>query len=289
MATIHLHNPNTARFDEFASDSAWADVPFWMLNMFAYQPGDAAADANRAYIESMQGILAEVGAKVIMQARVARTVIGERSWEAAAIVEYPSPRAFYEMATSAPLEAASELRRASFRDQFLIPISALWMPDFGPEKPVNARAAIRHWSVDEVAQSNNAFIGGHATQASSVQAEGLVSDDRFRDGAVWMLNLLKYAPDGGKERHEAYTAGGGNSFPGGSLGRQFGLRVVYSARQTFASLIGSTDWDSVAIVAYPSRDHFLTMGSNPDYIALHEGRKAGLRETYIVAMQPRLP
>ncbi len=81
MPTIHLHNPNTARFDEFASDSAWAGVPFWMLNTFAYHPGDAAADANRAYLESMQGILAEVGAKVVMQARVARTVIGERSWE----------------------------------------------------------------------------------------------------------------------------------------------------------------------------------------------------------------
>ena len=72
MPTIHLHNPNTARFDEFASDSAWADVPFWMLNAFAYHPGDAAADANRAYLESMQEILAEVGAKVVMQACVAR-------------------------------------------------------------------------------------------------------------------------------------------------------------------------------------------------------------------------
>ncbi len=86
----------------------------------------------------------------------------------------------------------------------------------------------------------------------------------------------------------SHFAGGGNNFPGGSLGWQFGLRVVYSARRTFASLIGSTDWDSVAIVAYPSRDHFLSMGLNADYIALHEGRKAGLSETYIVAMQPRL-
>ena len=100
-----------------------------------------------------------------------------------------------------------------------------------------------------------------------------------------MLNLLKYAPDGGKAQHDAYVAGGGNTFPGGSLGRQFGLRIAYSARRTYGSLIGASDWDSVAIVAYPSRDHFLTMGGNADYIRLHEGRKAGLAQTYIVAMR----
>ena len=92
MATVHLHNPNTARFDEFVNDSEWAGAPFWMLNTFAYHAGDAAAEANRAYGNSMQGILSDVGARIVMQARVARTVIGERSWEAAAVVEYPSLR-----------------------------------------------------------------------------------------------------------------------------------------------------------------------------------------------------
>ncbi|MCZ6888202.1 MAG: hypothetical protein O7H39_06875 [Gammaproteobacteria bacterium] len=288
MATVHLHNPNTARFDEFVDDSEWAGEPFWMLNTFAYHPGAAAAEANRAYGNSMQGILSDVGARIVMQARVARTVIGERSWEAAAVVEYPSPQAFYEMATSAALEAASGQRQTAFRDQFLIPISAGWMPGFDPDKPVNARGDIRTWSSSDLADTDNAFVGDHPTQASSEQAADLVSDERFRDTPVWMLNLLKYAPDGGKQKHDAYAAGGGNDFPGGSLGRQFGLRVVYSARRTFASLIGSTDWDSVAMVGYPSRDHFLSMGANPNYIALHEGRKAGLSETYIVAMQSRL-
>ena len=103
-----------------------------------------------------------------------------------------------------------------------------------------------------------------------------------------MINLLKYAPDDGKAKHDAYVAGGGNDFPGGSLGRRFGLRVTYSARRTFRSLIGQTAWDSVAIVAYPSRDHFLTMRGNADYIRLHEGRKAGLSETYIIALRPSL-
>jgi len=41
VATIHLHAPNTARFEEFSRDPQWADKPFWMLNTFAYHPGKA--------------------------------------------------------------------------------------------------------------------------------------------------------------------------------------------------------------------------------------------------------
>ena len=102
-----------------------------------------------------------------------------------------------------------------------------------------------------------------------------------------MLNLLKYT-GGDSAQHDAYVAAGGQSFPGGSLGRQFGLRVAYSARATFPTLIGDIDWDSVAMVAYPSVHHFLTMGAHPDYIRIHRGRIEGLERTSIVAMQPRV-
>ena len=288
MRTIHLHNPNTADMEAFAADGEWADSPFWMLNTFAFHGGDAARDANRAYSERMVEILVGVGAHMVIRAPVARTLIGERVWEAAAVVEYPSPRAFWEMATSTELAAASSFRIAAFRDQFLIPISRGWMPGFDPDKPVRARAEITNWSADDVARTDNAFVGGHPTQAAPAQAVDFVTDAAFAAGPVWMLNLLRYAPDHGKEKHDAYVEGGGNNFPGGSLGQQYGLRVVYSARRTYRTLIGSPHWDAVAIVAYPSRDHFLTMGAHADYIALHEGRKAGLAETYIIAMQPRL-
>ena len=66
MATVHLHNPNTARFDEFVKDSEWVGAPFWMLNTFAYHSGAAAADANRAYGNSMREILTDVGARMVI-------------------------------------------------------------------------------------------------------------------------------------------------------------------------------------------------------------------------------
>jgi uncharacterized protein (DUF1330 family) len=284
---IHLHEPNAEVFEAFGKDEVWSGKPFWMLNTFAYHSGEQAANAQREYGQCMASILEDVGARVIMHAPAARTVIGPRQWVASAIVEYPSPEAFLAMATSPALAAASKFRRIAFADQFLIPIAAGWMPGFDLDKTVHARSPINQWGSADIRNTPNAFVGKHHTQASTDSAEAFVSDNDFAGNKpVWMLNLLKYASDGGKRRHDAYVAGGGNDFPGGSLGRQFGLRVVYSARRTFESLIGATDWDTVAIVSYPSRNHFLTMGGNEHYIEIHEGRKAGLSETYIIALRP---
>lgn len=282
-----MHEPNVDAFEALADDGVWADKPLWMLNIFAYHSGDEAREANRHYARLMSDILASVGARVVMQAPVALSLIGPKPWQAAAIVEYPSPAAFLTMATSNALADASDVRRAAFADQFLIPVSAGWMPGFDPDKPVRPRVDATAWTPQDL-DTPNAFIGDHHAQASVESAREFVGDARLDQGPVWMLNLMKYAPGVGKSAHDGYVAGGGDNFPGGSLGRQFGLRVVYSARRTGRSLIGATDWDSIAIVSYPSRDYFLTMGANADYIALHEGRKAGLQETYIIAMRAKL-
>lgn len=151
---------------------------------------------------------------------------------------------------------------------------------------MNARGDIGSWTPGHLGDVETAFVGPHHTQATDSQAEGLVSDERLRGKSVWMLNLLKYEPDGGKARHDAYVESGGNDFPGGNLGRQYGVRLAYPSRRAFRTLIGETDWDSVAIATYPSPDHFLSMGANTDFIRLHEGRETGLADTYIVAMQP---
>lgn len=284
----HLHNPNEAAMARFARKPGWQDRPFWMLNTFRYKPGEAAAAAASSYGKRMQPILADAGAHLVMQAPVTRTAIGEREWGAAAIVAYPHPEAFHNMATGAALEAAARDRIASFADQYLIPMSPRWIPAFDPDAPVRPRSDVRTWDRASLAATPNAFVGEHPTQMSLDRAVALLDDPRFDHGQpVWMLNLLRYAAGDGKRLHDNYVAAGGQSFPGGSLGRQFGLRVVYSARATFDTLIGDVNWDSVAIVQYPSVHHFLTMGANEHYIHAHQGRIDGLAQTYIIAMQPR--
>ena len=280
----HLHNPNEATMGRFARNREWRARPFWMLNTFRYLPGDAATQAARSYGRQMRSILAGVGAHVVMQAPVARTAIGDRDWGAAALVAYPDPEAFHTMATSTALADTSRDRIASFADQYLIPVSPGFLPGYAPDAPVRPRADIRTWDRASLETTPNAFIGDHHTQMSAGRAAALLDDPRFdHTQPVWMLNLLKYT-GGDSAQHDAYVAAGGQSF----LGRQFGLRVAYSARATFPRLIGDIDWDSVAMVAYPSVHHFLTMGAHPDYIRIHRGRIEGLERTSIVAVQPRV-
>ena len=70
------------------------------------------------------------------------------------------------------------------------------------------------------------------------------------------------------------------------LKAQFGLRFMYASRKTFQTLIGETDWDAVALVEYPSRDHFFSMGGSSAFQVLHAGREAGLSQTYIICSWP---
>ena len=105
--------------------------------------------------------------------------------------------------------------------------------------------------------------------------EAFAEDRDWAGSPFWMLNLLKYAPDGGNAKHGAYVRGGGEGFPGGSLQKQFGVRVQYASTRAFRTLIGGTDWDAVGIAEYPSRDHFLSMGACPAYRELHGGREGG--------------
>ncbi|MEQ8232106.1 MAG: DUF1330 domain-containing protein [Gammaproteobacteria bacterium] len=78
------------------------------------------------------------------------------------------------------------------------------------------------------------------------------------DGPIVMLNLLRFAADGGAERYARYIEA---ATP--HLERAGGkLRFLGDAR---ATVIGDEDWDEVLLVEYPSCEAFLTMIRDPDY------------------------
>ncbi len=106
-------------------------------------------------------------------------------------------------------------------------------------------------------------------------------------GTVVMLNLLKF-------RHSAQGEGGS----GADAYRRYGEaavrmiedrggRVIWQGRADQV-LIGdpSQDWDTVVLVEYPSRQSFLEMVSNPDYMKEHSHREAGLERTIVIACTP---
>lgn len=94
--------------------------------------------------------------------------------------------------------------------------------------------------------------------------------ERADDGSpVVMLNLLAFAPDGGKERYLEYGAAVA------PLLDLAGGRIVFAGAAS-PTLIGEEGWDLVALVEYPSRRAFLEMIGSPEYQAIAHLRTEAL-------------
>lgn len=91
------------------------------------------------------------------------------------------------------------------------------------------------------------------------------------DGPLVMVNLLRFAPDGGEEAYRQYGAAATPFLEkSGASIRFFGHGV--------ATVIGGEEWDEVILVEYPSKQAFLDMTGDPDYpSALRSGALADSR------------
>lgn len=84
-----------------------------------------------------------------------------------------------------------------------------------------------------------------------------------------MLNLLKFRPDGGRERFGEYMA---ESAP--CTGRA-GARLVY-AGECGEMVIGNEDWDLLVVVEYPTAGAFTSMIRSDEYQAVVHLRQESL-------------
>ena len=99
-------------------------------------------------------------------------------------------------------------------------------------------------------------------------------------GPVAMLNLLRFKPDGGRERYFEYVEAIHD------IGERVGLKLVFVG-------IGGTalvaepgqEWDAVAIVEYPSRQAFVDMVRSPEYRASAHLRTEALVEATLQPTQ----
>ncbi len=92
---------------------------------------------------------------------------------------------------------------------------------------------------------------------------------RAEEGPVFMLNLLAFKEDGGRESYERY---GEAVAP---ILERAGGRPIYAGRPA-AALIGEHSWDLVIVVRYPTRQAFLEMITSPEYQAIAHLRTEGL-------------
>jgi uncharacterized protein (DUF1330 family) len=89
------------------------------------------------------------------------------------------------------------------------------------------------------------------------------------EGAVTMLNLLEFAPTGGRERYAEYGAAVA------PLLERAGGRIVF-AGEGGSALLGDEGWDMVLLVEYPSRRAFLEMIGSEEYQAIAHLRTEAL-------------
>ena len=103
-------------------------------------------------------------------------------------------------------------------------------------------------------------------------------------GPVVMLNLLRYDPDGGRERYRHYL----EHFT--RTAAPYGAEVVYlGAGSTAVVAEPGQAWDAVLLVRYPSRQAFADMVRDPAYQAGTHLRSGALEEAVLQATVPEDP
>ena len=99
------------------------------------------------------------------------------------------------------------------------------------------------------------------------------------DAPVFMINLLKFNPDGG---HEHYLQYGREVQP--HL-KRVGAVIRYAGGGP-VSISGDTEhpgWDAILVVEYPTPQAFIDMVTDAEYQKVHEHRAAALERGDLIA------
>ena len=100
-------------------------------------------------------------------------------------------------------------------------------------------------------------------------------------GPVVMLNLLRFKPDGGRERYQEYV----EHFT--RTAAPYGATTTYLGDGSTALVAEpGQSWDAVLLVQYPSRQAFADMVRDPDYQTGTHLRTEALEEAVLQATVP---
>jgi len=105
---------------------------------------------------------------------------------------------------------------------------------------------------------------------------------------VVMLNLLRFRPDGGRERYLEYLN------LAGPLVTRYGAEILYAGDgETPLAAESGQAWDAVALVRYLTQRAFADMIADPDYHSADPVRLSALAEAVLqpvrLTLSPRTP
>ena len=239
----------------------------------------------RAWREAQRPALAEVGARVLLEARADQVLVGPAAspWNAVWLAAFPSRAAFVDLVESpAWREVSGE------RDAAVVRLDSLCCTPWPRTRALFANLVGRAGALSMRGPGGprvpaTATGGIHPTIA---QLETFEKSERITP--VVMINLLGY-----RERAAYYGAPEAGAVSGQAAYERYGRQalrmiaqvgggVVFAGRDC-QPLVGEVDcWDALALARYPSRSAFLRMLHDPRYANAAFHREAGLERTLLL-------
>ena len=276
---------SNSRMNDFVNGKVFPNhTPFWVMTLVKFKSNELAAAYN-AYFDNQESVVRNAGGKTIFKAfDYVRTVVNGGGlvpeWDGVSIVEFPSIDAFKTWSGD-----SSHRSHTEFTDVYEVhAFDGFWIdPSKGKRTPLMENAQVEtdidfaeatHLA-EEKAKNKQLMqqIGG-----SPGPFIKYIQDNKFSEGRIWKLNLLKLEDNSfyaqyGKRASGVITSGKVPGHEGGSGGLKFSSgRHVYT-------LVGDVHYDQIATMQYPSRNAFVafanSQGSQQKGQLSEEAKKAG--------------
>jgi len=239
----------------------------------------------RAWREAQRPVLAEAGARVVLEARAEQVLVGSHAsvWNAVWLAEFPSRGAFVDLLASPAYREASRERDAA-----VMRLDSLCCQPWPRRRTRFANLAARAGALT-MRGPGGPPVPATATggiHPSIAQLETFEKSERVTP--VVMINLLAFRKRAAYYgEHDDDAVSGAVAY--GRYGRQAGRMiakvgggVVFGAAGC-EPLVGELrPWDALALARYPSRSAFLRMLRDPRYTNAVFHREAGLERTLLL-------
>eukprot|EP00937_MAST-01D_sp_MAST-1D-sp2_P007359 g7359.t1 len=233
-----------------AGESPVQGGPVWLLCLYRFK-NSAGRDACQLRFDALPVGL--VGGKRVLRLfdNVCTVCNGGGAvpmWDAVSIESYPTPAALGAVLASQPFPIESALV-----DLELHCLQGQWGAgsDLGAAPaPLPAGALEDAKRLADIKHRDKAKLA--AIMGDPEPFVRYVQDDRFQEGRVWQLNLLKVEDN---PYYAMYGARAANVITKGGTGGEGGLML--SSRSKVWTIRGAVAYDFFAVMQYPSRDAFV--------------------------------
>jgi uncharacterized protein (DUF1330 family) len=122
--------PNAQAFQQLSADAESKTGPVVMLNLLKFKEradsGDVSGrESYNRYGRDVVPMVEKLGGRILWHGKADQSLIGDEDWDAIALVEYPSRKAFLEMAMSQQMREVHGNREAGLERTVLIACTKL--------------------------------------------------------------------------------------------------------------------------------------------------------------------